>query len=245
MSDARIGYGTLLQRLVGSSWETVVEIKNIGGPDTDSEDVEVTNHDSPSRYKEYIPGMQDGGTVNISGNFIPGSNSQLRLISDKAAGTVSNYRIVLPTAEDIDDRVMWSFTAYIKSLSFTAPVNTEMTVSASLKISGEPVLSVVYADDLTALVVTGAVTSPLVPIPSVAGSVYIYAYIGVNGDSTCTVTPTCATADAIYVNDIEVASGEASDSISLAVGYNEIVVKVVEAGKNMRIYSLNIVRPAA
>lgn len=143
MSEARLGYGTLLQRYdEHNDWVTVAEQVTINGPSLASDDVEVTNHDSPNSAREYIPGLTDTGEVGLDGNFIPGAVTQQQLILDQQNRTVANWRIVLPDAEDIDDRMKWWFKGYVKTLDFTYPTPTQMVINGTIKLTGPAVFSV-------------------------------------------------------------------------------------------------------
>lgn len=245
-TQARLGYGTLLQRWTDGDWLTIAEQLKIDGPNLSSDDVEVTNHDSPGGIKEYIPALMDTGEVNFEGNFIPGNTSQQQLITDQKNRIVSDWRIVLPTADSIDNREKWSFQGYIKGLSFSSPVPSQMTISGTMKLAGEAILSSTYSADLTALVVTGSDSGALDPIPELTAEVYEYGYVAGADDASCTVTPTKAGGTfTLYVNNVVVASGQASAAISLNDGINHISVKVAETDKAPRLYALTVIKEEA
>jgi predicted secreted protein len=242
-TQARLGYGTLLQRWVSPSWVTVAEQVSISGPSLSSDDVEVTNHDSPGGSKEYIPALMDTGEVSFDGNFIPGDASQQRLLSDQRNRTVAQWRIVLPDATDIDNRSKWTFDGYIKSLDFSYPTPDQMTISGTMKLAGAATLASVESAVLTGLVVTGDDSGALTAKPALSLSdTYEYAYVAGGSDTEVTVTATCAAADEIYVNSASVTSGVASGAITLEDGANTIVVRVVEEDKNARLYTLIVVK---
>lgn len=134
VSQANIGYGTLLQR----AGVTVLEIMKIGGPVMKADMKEVSNMLSPNTYKEFIAGLRDGGTVTFEGNYIPkeGTNSQVTLRTDFESGTQSSWTIVLPNSLGT-----WTFTAMVADLSPAYPVDDRITVTGTLKITGKPILS--------------------------------------------------------------------------------------------------------
>ena len=245
-TEARLGYGTLLQRYTGASWVTVAEQVSISGPSLSSDDVEVTNHDSPGGSKEYIPALMDTGEVSFDGNFIPSAASQTQLLADQKARTVADWRIVLPDATDVDNRTKWTFPGYIKTINFSYPTQEVMAINATMKLAGEATLSSVYSDPLTGLVVTGSDTGIASAIPALSlANTHTYSYVLANGNTTCTVTPTMATADAIYVNDVVVDTGDPSGAIPLSTGHNLITVKTVDADKSPLIYTLHVTRQLA
>ena len=134
VSQANIGYGTLLQR----AGVTVLEIMKIGGPVMKADMKEVSNMLSPNSYKEFIAGLRDGGTVTFEGNYIPkeATNSQVTLRTDFENGTASVWTIVLPNSLGT-----WTFTGMVSDLSPAYPVDDRITVTGTLKITGKPVLT--------------------------------------------------------------------------------------------------------
>lgn len=139
-TQAKLGNGIIFDVKVDATWVHIGEIDDIGGPNISSDDVEVTNHDSVNKYKEFISGLKDGGTISVAGNLIKGDAGQLRLLADQNSGVVRDYRVILPDATTEADRSRWGFTAKITSMGFTYPQNAAMKFSGSLKISGEPAL---------------------------------------------------------------------------------------------------------
>ena len=246
MTEARLGYGTLLQRYTGASWVTVAEQVSISGPSLSSDDVEVTNHDSAGGSKEYIPTLMDTSEISFDGNFIPGNASQTQLLTDQKQRIVADWRIVLPDATLVANRTKWTFEGYIKSIDFSYPTQEAMTISATMKLAGAAVLSSVESDELEGLVVTGFDSGALSATPTLAlDTIFEYSYAAANDDVSATVTPTNAGAETIWVNSVIVASGSPSGSIDLDVGPNIIVVKSQDEDKVPVYYNLYITRASA
>ena len=83
MSDAIIGYGTIIARGNGAVPEVftaIAEVISIDGPGLDSDDVEVTHLSSPGGYREYKGGLKEPGEVSM-GNAGAGSIARLGLSS--------------------------------------------------------------------------------------------------------------------------------------------------------------------
>ncbi len=89
---------------------------------------DITTHDSAGGYREYVPGLKEGGTCEISGMFDAADAGQdlLRTGSD----TVQAVVITLPNTKTI------SFSAYIQPPSEDIPLDDAVTFTASLKITG-------------------------------------------------------------------------------------------------------------
>ncbi len=239
MTEARLGYGTLLQRYTGAAWVTVAEQVSISGPSLSSDDVEVTNHDSAGGSKEYIPALMDTGEIGFDGNFIPGNASQTQLLTDQKARTVANWRIVLPDATVLVNRTMWSFEGYIKSIDFSYPTQEAMTISATMKLAGEATLSSTYAAALTGLTISeGTLT------PAFSGTVYNYAATVATAITTFNVTVQCAAADSITIND-SAATHNVAKAVALAIGVNHVVIKISEDDTTPRFTTITVARASS
>lgn len=240
MTQAIHGQGTLFQVEINSIWETIAEVETISGPELKVDSIDVTSHDSPHGYKESIPGLKEGGTVKIDGNLVPYHVTHTRLIGDITNGTQRNYRIVFPDAVELDTRTKCSFLGHIEAFSASAPASKQLGFSATIKIDGEPVWETTQAPDLTALTVNNGTLTP-----EFSSTTYNYGVSVPNSVTSLAITPTCAAADRITVNDVTVASGSASSAISLSVGANVIVIKTYKEGATSKTYTIYVVRAAA
>ncbi len=239
MTEARLGYGTLLQRYTGATWVTVAEQVSLSGPGLSSDDVEVTNHDSTGGSKEYIPALMDTGEVSFDGNFIPGNASQMQLLTDQKSRTVADWRIVLPDAAVVTDRTKWTFPGYIKTLDFDYPTQEVMKISGTMKLAGEATLSASYALDLTNLTISeGTLT------PEFNASTYEYAATVATGTTTLNITAICVAADSITVNGVVTGTGVAK-AMPLNIGVNHAVIVVFEDDLTPRHYGITIARASA
>jgi predicted secreted protein len=135
-TKARAGVGATLQMGDGAGTEVftaIAGIVNIGGPELSVEEIEATSLDSTGGYKEYIPGMKDGGAVNFTMHF---SNAlQQRTLRGKlGAVNPTNFKITLPTSPVCTI----AFAARLTTWSQTTEANSPMTADVNLKISGPP-----------------------------------------------------------------------------------------------------------
>lgn len=237
VTQAKLGYGTLLQYRDNGDWKNIAERVTIGGPSHTSDNVEVTNMDSPGGSKEYIPGLADTGEVTLEGNFIPGDAGQQQMLKDQKNRKVRDWRLVFPTAENIEDRHKFSFEAYVQNLNFNYPTQEAMTISATFKLAGDTTLAVNHAADLAALSLTNGVLTP-----TLTGDVYHYAATTNQQDTQVTAEP--GGDEQVFVNGEEVVSegGWQSDNIELSEGPNRIEVKVAKEDLAPRFYTIDISR---
>lgn len=121
---------------------TVAQAKDISGPERTTSDIEVTTHDSANAYREYLPGLKDGGNISFDLEFDPAdSASQAELQTLMEDRTVLNWRLVFPNS----DSSRFDFAGFINSFSAEAPVDGSLTASVGIKITGKPTLTAVPA----------------------------------------------------------------------------------------------------
>lgn len=135
------GFGTQLQRGDGAVTETFTEIANvtsISGPGMSRETIDVTAHDSPEQWMEFLGGLKDGGEVSADLNYDPGEDTHNVLQDDFDDTAPRNYRIVFPDV----DQTYWEVGAILTGLEPEAPYDDKLACSITLKVSGKPVLAI-------------------------------------------------------------------------------------------------------
>lgn len=135
MSDALYAKGTTLSRATN----VIAELTNIGGLEVTAKEIDVTNHQSPDGVQEYIYGLIDGGKVTIEGNFISSdTQGQMGLLNDMMSRAIQDFVVTFP-----DSVTTWTFKALITAFKAAdAPVDGKLSFSATLKVTGKPVLAV-------------------------------------------------------------------------------------------------------
>ncbi len=135
----RDGFGTLFKRATtlspGNVYETIANVTNISGPQRSRETIDVTAHDSPEGWMEFIGGLKDGGEVSLDINYDPGETTH-DLDDDFDDATPRNYQIVI--LPDTDDEHTWTLTAVMTGLEDEFPYDDKMGRSMTLKVSGKP-----------------------------------------------------------------------------------------------------------
>jgi Lambda phage tail tube protein, TTP len=129
MSNAMIGHGILVRmRPVAGAWTTLSEVFN-AAPPSDSDDlVDVTHYQSPSRRREFISGLIDGGEVSFEMNHVPGSATDLFMIA--ASGSEREIEITYPNG------VKLTFGGIRQGYEVSSPVDDKITATASFKVTG-------------------------------------------------------------------------------------------------------------
>lgn len=128
-SSAIIGFGATLS----IATTAVAKLTNITGPALSRAVIDVSNHDDTS-YMTYVSGLTDPGEVSIEGMF-DSSAGQDALFSNMEAAAPVEFIITLSDATTL------TFDGFVTAVSTAAPYDGPLTFSATIKVTGEVVLS--------------------------------------------------------------------------------------------------------
>ena len=129
-------YGAVLKRVTGGP-TTIAQIRDIGGPGVSMDTIDVTTHDSTDAWREFVAGLKDGGEVSLDLVYDPDSPSQTLLRTDLDGRTKASYSITLTDATP----AIITFDCFVTAFEPSAAVEDELGLSATLKVTGEPVWS--------------------------------------------------------------------------------------------------------
>jgi len=129
------GYSTTIKYGTsgGSPTTLLGQVMDVTAPDQSVDDVEFTNNDSANGFKEYIPGLSDGGTVSFEVVYEESKNATMQTL----LGAMKSWEITLP------DDSTWDFEGYVNGLGHDVPVGDLVKNSVSIKIDGKPSFSAV------------------------------------------------------------------------------------------------------
>lgn len=133
-------WGTQLQIGDGGGPEvftTVAQVRDVGGPSLSLDALDVTTHDSPEAWREFIGGLKDGGEVSLELVWDPDSVTQAAARADLESRTVRNFKMVFPD----NTSTTWSFKALITDFEPGANVEDDLNASLTLKVTGKPTLT--------------------------------------------------------------------------------------------------------
>jgi predicted secreted protein len=143
-SGAIAGIGTQLKRGDGATptetFTTVAEILNISGPDLSLDLIDVTNMDSPSYYREVLPGFKSAGEIKFDINFMPVNsthNPTSGILADFDGRVKRNWKLVFPDT----GATTWSFAGYLTGFSVTSNFDDRLQASVTISITGAPTLT--------------------------------------------------------------------------------------------------------
>jgi hypothetical protein len=130
-TNVTIGYGITVGIWNGASYVNVAEVERVVPPQLSRASVEATHHGSPNGYREYIPGLKDGGKPSIMVNYVPANVGPL--IAAFEAQTTGQFRITLPDGKTI------TFNGVVENFTPEFPREEKMVATLTWQVSGQPV----------------------------------------------------------------------------------------------------------
>jgi len=132
----RIGHGTILAFSSdgGSTWTNVARVDTIGEfsvGETDS--IEITTHDTPGNFRQFIAGLADAGELEFSGVWT--ADATQRSLAG-LRGVMRDWRVTLPGGLGT-----WRALGFLTTLSVNPQREERIEFSCTLKLSGAPTLT--------------------------------------------------------------------------------------------------------
>ncbi len=141
MSDAQLG-----KTIIGDGdggvpevFSPLAEVIDVSGPGLATDDIEVTNQDSPDFFKEYIPGLIEGGEISFDVNLLPKVAANARLVDLQLKRTVKNWEIQWTQFGSPNPTM--TLPGYVKGWDPTSPNGDKATSSITIKVAGKPALT--------------------------------------------------------------------------------------------------------
>lgn len=137
---AKLSNGSLLKKGDGAAPEvftTIPGVRKLSGPAVDFDLLDVSDHDTPNLFREFIPGWSDGDVIRAMVSWRPSNTVHVSVRTDAYAATLRNLKIVFPDTS-LNTVTM---STYLKTWVPTADPGQEMRADLSAKITGAPVWS--------------------------------------------------------------------------------------------------------
>jgi predicted secreted protein len=127
-------FGTIFT--LGSTGSTGVigNLTGISGPGISADTIDVTAHDSAADYRQFVAGVIDGGEISLEGNLVTAAAGNDFMTAINARSTTA-CSIIFPTIGK------WVFSGVPTAFETDAPFDDKLSFSASVKVTGQPVLS--------------------------------------------------------------------------------------------------------
>lgn len=139
-TDARIGWNGELHVSTDNTEANLVElseVRSVNFPQIEADEHEVTHLKSPDKFKEFIPGLKDGGEFTATLNYVPLGPTDL-LLTAALGDTVRKVRIIVPddTSAAAPDG-NWTFSAFVKRYAPDAmEPNAPITATITFRVAG-------------------------------------------------------------------------------------------------------------
>lgn len=137
MSNAMSSANTYISVGDGSSpisYTEIGEIRQIGGPNETSEEIDVTHLRSPGRRREYIQSFLNAGELPLTANWLPTSTSHQTLKQLYGSGEVRGWKINYPNG------AVQLFHGFVKAVGSTAQVGNAVEGNFTIRITGDVAL---------------------------------------------------------------------------------------------------------
>lgn len=135
MDYAQKAFGTKLKKIKsGSEPEDILigNVTSIGRIGLESEDIDVTDFDSPDGFREFVAGLKDAGSVPISG-WIKNDENVEYLLGLADSQSMEEWEIEFPSG------ATWEFTGYVRLYEESElAVEGVRNYSVEIRISGKP-----------------------------------------------------------------------------------------------------------
>jgi hypothetical protein len=147
LTDGMAAFGALFKVGDGGGTEvftTLAEVISISGPGLSLDTIDITNHSSPSAWKEYVPSLIDGGEVTLDLNYVPTDVTQRFTTSglgfDMKSKTKRNFQLYWPD-NPTGTGTLWSLSGYVTKWQPGAPVGDKLSAAVTIKLTGVPTLA--------------------------------------------------------------------------------------------------------
>lgn len=122
---------------LSGSYTEAAYVKDIGGPESDRDAVDMTTRDSPSFAKEFIAGWIDGGEAKWDLALDPASASTHQsLMTLHNNGDLTGFALNFTTLSAGAGGTAALFNGFVKSVSPAAPMEDHLACSITTKVSG-------------------------------------------------------------------------------------------------------------
>ena len=111
-----------------ATFTDVGECVSIDLLDVEVDSIDVSSHDSPSQWREFVAGMKDGGELSVEVNYDPAAHGALWA----ALGVEQGHRFTLPDA----GAATITFDGFVSGLKAQAPYDDKLSATATIKVSG-------------------------------------------------------------------------------------------------------------
>jgi hypothetical protein len=131
----------------GTAYVAIGQVRDFSGPNISRGNIDVTDHDSANGYREFLPGLADGGEITFQLGWDPNSAKHMQgvgtgIVGDFESGDcladISAWQIVIVHCAGT---ATWTFDGFMTGFSPSYPVEGQLVADCGVKVTGKPVLA--------------------------------------------------------------------------------------------------------
>lgn len=129
-----------------TAFQKVGEVVNFDTPRSEPSEIEMSHLEST--YNEFRNGLRDGGSISGEMNFVASDPGQKILVAMSGEVVARTMRITLPPYNKAGmtlDGYQWTFPGLGRGVASNVAVNSRVTRSFTIRVSGEPTEQVIVA----------------------------------------------------------------------------------------------------
>ncbi len=130
----------------GTVYVAIGQLKDTVGPAIARGDIDVTDHDSSLGYRQFLPGLVDGGAYTFSVAWDSQNTAHLQGVGTGLLGDLEQDGCTLSTFEHTLNQcagtAVVTFAGYVNAFTLNNPVEGEITADIGVKISGKATMTI-------------------------------------------------------------------------------------------------------
>lgn len=133
MANKFSSFGAELKVIISTTPTLIAGVRDISGPSMALSTVDATAHDSTDGFREFVPGLADGGEVSFELVFDPKAADHEYLHDALAGRTEESFQLIFTDTGDTE----YHFDGYVTAFEPGAPVEGFISANVTIKVTGE------------------------------------------------------------------------------------------------------------
>lgn len=123
---------------LADTFSTIAQVRTVSGPSLAMDTIDVTTHDSPNGWREFVAGLAQVGEVTLEIVFDPDNVTHAAAWDDlQDRREFRGFQLVFPDAT----ATTWEFDGMVTAFQPEAPVDDALTAAMTVMLSGAPTLA--------------------------------------------------------------------------------------------------------
>lgn len=127
------GFGAIFQITVASALTTVPNVEDVGFPTTENELDEITAHDSPGGYEEFVAtGIKRSGEFKVTLTWDVAEATHAELVALQGSGAENAMTLATPGGTET-----MSFNGIVRNIERQSPIGGALRADVTVKVNGQ------------------------------------------------------------------------------------------------------------